>query len=362
MREQTAKPKSSKILMVSTDKAPGGIDVMVEVYEKALAQLGCETTTIGYSYAPVMQKPCASRVKRVFLPTFWRLGLRFNLPIRRKLQALIDEADIILFHTRSPLVRFAPLCKGKPVALIGHSGKITNISHIDYMITVSDDLRHTVLDKHKAFQHRPEAVFVLPNGLVTSPVFRADRALHQPLKIGGLGRFFPRKNLSMLIDLLSLSGQEKTQLLLCGTGAEEKKLMAQASRLGVRQRVSMPGWVHDLDKFFNDVDIFCVPSISESFGLVIIEAMAAGVPVITTPTAGGNMIIRHGENGLHIPHNDVQALADAIEHLRDDKRRANITRQARADFEKYYKFDVFCKNLGDILSAIMMADSNKRII
>lgn len=75
------------------------------------------------------------------------------------------------------------------------------------------------------------------------------------------------------------------------------------------------GYMEDVGKFMSSLDIFVLPSDCEPFGLVLIEAMARGVPVIGTNAGGVPEIITHGETGLLVPPQNPQALADAIYYL-----------------------------------------------
>jgi len=87
--------------------------------------------------------------------------------------------------------------------------------------------------------------------------------------------------------------------------------------------------------------------------------MAAGVPIITTPTACSDMIIRDGVNGLLVPSDNAAAFGDAIERLGDRGLRAKIITQARADFEAHYTFDAFCERLRAGLDSIFACEPLK---
>jgi glycosyltransferase involved in cell wall biosynthesis len=89
-----------------------------------------------------------------------------------------------------------------------------------------------------------------------------------------------------------------------------------------------------------DADLFVLPSRSEAFPNAVIEAMAAGLPVIATDVGGIPEIIRTGENGLLVPPGDPEALAHAIVGLMDQPGlAADLGRAARIDVERYYTLD-----------------------
>ena len=102
--------------------------------------------------------------------------------------------------------------------------------------------------------------------------------------------------------------------------------------------VEFPGFVA-LPGFFDHIDILLVPSWEEPFGIVLLEAMASGVPVIATNRGGPPHILASPDLGALLPPRDPQALADAIQALAaEDPRRWNIIRNARTHVEK--NFDV----------------------
>jgi len=129
---------------------------------------------------------------------------------------------------------------------------------------------------------------------VFSPQFR-DRP-PGPLRIGYVGRFTTEKNVRLLARLervLLAKGHEDFEIVLVGQGAEEKwlrKNMSKAQFTGV-----LTG--RDLSRAFANMDIFVFPSETDTFGLVILEALASGVPVVVTARGGPRFSVRHGQTG-----------------------------------------------------------------
>ena len=103
------------------------------------------------------------------------------------------------------------------------------------------------------------------------------------------------------------------------------------------ERVLFPGWREDLARLLPALDVFVSPSEDEPFGRVIVEAMAAGVPVIATDSGGKPEIVEHGETGVLVPQGDVEAMAEALYKLRhDEEMRKSLARAARrAAFERF---------------------------
>jgi rhamnosyl/mannosyltransferase len=135
------------------------------------------------------------------------------------------------------------------------------------------------------------------------------------------GRLFKTKGAHVLIEAVR---NLDCNLVLAGEGPELEPLKSLVGKLGVGDRVFFVGSQKKkrLKEFYNAAEVFCLPSISnqESFGLVLLEAMAAGKPVISTELGTGTTFInQHGETGLVVKPEDVDMLGEAIKRLMSDE-------------------------------------------
>jgi glycosyltransferase involved in cell wall biosynthesis len=144
--------------------------------------------------------------------------------------------------------------------------------------------------------------------------------------IGALGRLVPKKGFSDLLQALALLAQRgyRFEGRIGGSGPEERSLRMLSAHLRLIDHVSFPGWIEDKLAFFETVDLVCVPSREEPFGIVVLEAMAHGRAIIATDAAGPSEIIRDGVDGRLVPRAEPQALAAALADLLDrpERRRA----------------------------------------
>src|SRR6202034_4671627 len=97
--------------------------------------------------------------------------------------------------------------------------------------------------------------------------------------------------------------------VLAGEGEEEGALRDLAREKGLGEELRFAGWVTDKQAFFDSIDLFCLPSHHEPFGIVLLEAMAQGLPVVATASEGPSEILEAGEPGVLVPTNDAGALA-----------------------------------------------------
>jgi glycosyltransferase involved in cell wall biosynthesis len=149
-----------------------------------------------------------------------------------------------------------------------------------------------------------------------------------------IGRLIRRKALSDLLLALSRLKERRFRLLIIGEGPEEENLRDLAQRLGISAQVDFVGaiWGERKFQYLAAADMFVLPSIHEGFGLVFLEAMHCGLPVIASSSGGQTDFLEDGKTGFLIPVGDVQALAEAILRLAND---GGLCRQM-SEFNKEY--------------------------
>lgn len=166
-----------------------------------------------------------------------------------------------------------------------------------------------------------------------------------------LGRMTYYKGFDVLIEAAAqLSGD---CVVVVGGGGELLDTYRQeVERRGLGDRLHFIGRVPDDDiaAWFAAADVFCLPSIvrAEAFGVVLLEAMALGRPLVTTDIAGSGVpwVNRHGETGLTVPVGDARALASALEAVLADPTLAQrLGRGARARFEQCFTADVMVDSM-----------------
>jgi glycosyltransferase involved in cell wall biosynthesis len=181
----------------------------------------------------------------------------------------------------------------------------------------------------------PKMSCVIPNWVDTRKFVYAPHPLHHPATVGLLGQVSPHKGHDDAIEAIRALGIGY-RLLIAGKGEPDyqKELKKKSEGLPVEFAGFVP-----LPEFFAEIDILAVPSWEEPFGIVLLEAMAAGIPVVATNRGGPLDIIRTGIHGVLVPPRDPQGLANAIRKLiHDEGLRSSIVRQARTLVET--SFDI----------------------
>lgn len=141
----------------------------------------------------------------------------------------------------------------------------------------------------------------------------------QPVVLA-VARLEPQKGIADLLQAAVLVPE--ATFLLAGEGTERARLESMAKTLGVEGRVTFLGYRDDVPRLLANCDLFVLPSLYEGLPISVLEAMAAGKPVVATAIAGTDEAVCGGETGLLVPPADPPALAEAIRSMLSDPRRA----------------------------------------
>lgn len=156
----------------------------------------------------------------------------------------------------------------------------------------------------------PERFVVIPNAVDEASIVTSLRPVRDPqsiLRIGFVGRLDPVKNVPSLVH--AVRELERVELHIFGQGPDRQRI---ERAIDGDPKVTLHGTV-ERERAFSMIDVLCLPSSAEGFGLVLIEAMAAGVPVIASDIPGIRNVVEHDVTGLLF---DKSSLAAAIERVR----------------------------------------------
>jgi glycosyltransferase involved in cell wall biosynthesis len=125
-----------------------------------------------------------------------------------------------------------------------------------------------------------------------------------------------------LIEAMQELKHDGIRLELIGSGYELARVTNLIRSQGLEDFVALPGYVPSerLYAHYHRADIFVLPSLSESFGQVLLEAMSCGLPIVATTAGGIPETIRHGRNGLLVPPGDAAAIVEAVRWLANNSR------------------------------------------
>jgi glycosyltransferase involved in cell wall biosynthesis len=175
-----------------------------------------------------------------------------------------------------------------------------------------------------------------PNIETAPPVDRATLATPRDAKVFlTLSRLHPKKGLDTL--LTAMKNFHDAYVWLAGDGPLQASLEAQARELGVIDRVRFLGWRNDRSALLRAADVCVLPSRYEPFGTVILEAWAAGTPLVACRSDGPAAHIEDGVNGLLVPIDDTQSLATAMRRaINDEELRRRLIAQGYVAYVRGY--------------------------
>ncbi|MCU0684577.1 MAG: glycosyltransferase [Polyangiaceae bacterium] len=216
----------------------------------------------------------------------------------------------------------------------------------DHVVAVSEDLRASLA---RDFALRSRVIY---NG-VDGARFRHDPAARERLRreLGcAEGEFFigtgvvlsEQKGVSFLLGAARrvLALAPEARFAIAGEGPSRPELERRAAELGLGDRLRFLGYRRDIPEFLSAIDLYVLPSLWEGLPLSLLEALAAGKPVVATAVGGNAEIIEPGVNGWLVPARNEAALADAILRVRGDAAlRASAAVRGRERFERFFSVE-----------------------
>jgi len=364
-----------RILMLSWEYPPrviGGLATHVKHLTEELRKIGVEIIllTCNYPGAPETEKLGKMVVKRIEsytapTPDFASWVLLMNLTMEREAVKTVKEwGSIDLVHAHDwlvakPAITVKHLCRVPLISTIHsteqgrrnglHSDYQRMIHQIEWWLTYeswrviccSNYMREEVI---RFFNTPSDKIAVIPNGVDAARFesheclreFRSRYASDQEKIILYVGRLVPEKGANVLLGAMPrvLSSHPEAKVVVVGEGYYKEELMRIAGRLNISSKVYFTGYVDDwtLGSLYKCASIAVFPSLYEPFGIVALEAMASGIPVVVSDTGGLSEIVENNVSGLKVEPNNSEALSRAISYLLDNP-----------DFAEHLKQEAFKK-------------------
>ncbi len=335
------------VLNIMLGKRRGGLEQACLDYAEALAHGGMASITVTSPGAWVTGPLIDRQLNQHTLPNFGAWDPLAALALRRYARRV--GATAVICHGNRAWELTLRALKGRlPVTVAAHNYRGHHFVDADAVFCITDDVRQHLL-RH---QLPNERLFFAPN-MVRLPQAVTRGPFRSPPVIGSLGRLATVKGYDMFIEALALLKARGIafRAVLGGAGEEEASLRALAKKHAVP--IEFIGWVEDKHTFFADLDIFVLSSRSEPFGIVLIEAMAHEVPVVSFAVEGPREITADGVEALLVPPTDTTALADALVRLMADAPLASdLAANALAKVKRAYTLEAMAGRLKAALATI----------
>jgi glycosyltransferase involved in cell wall biosynthesis len=348
-------PSLHNIVLLCFSDSEGGLELTTLRMAEELQQRGASTLVVALPQSPLIQWavdkqimviPLKPKIKYGDILTARRLGMLLKQQ-KMELVIVMRSSDIHLavmaklWYPKLRVVFYQQMQSGINKRDLLHTWIY---SHLDLWMTLTESMRASVLEYTRM---NAEHVQVAHLGRDTNE-FHPDtfmqndarRMLHLPSKkiiVGMLGRLDQQKGQKELLHSVPLIQWQYPDVCFAiagdetkGTSGYKQELLNIVHALGIENAVNILPAMQDVRKFLASIDIFVMPSYSETYGLVLVEAMAMQKPVIATNAGGVPEIIRNGQDGLLIPPKSITALTGAIlYYLHDQQRRRKFAHNAR---------------------------------
>ncbi len=296
-----------------------------------------------------------SGIKVIYFPPiisiFKKLNYIFNIPRLKKIINDINP-DVLHAHYVSSYGVVGYLTKFHPLIISVWGSDIYDAPKnpiFKFFIKLALVKAEAVLSTSKTMVRQTQR-FVSNKEIVVTP-FGVELSKFYPTKkqdnskfIIGTARTLTRKyGIKYLIRAFSIFLKEvaNAQLVIVGNGPQKNELMNIAKKLGIEKSVKFLGFIrHDrLPKIIANMDVFCMPSIRESFGVAALEAQACSIPVISSNVGGLSETIIDGKTGFLVKPKDPYAIVDKCLFLyKNPVVRKNMGEEARKFVTKYYNW------------------------
>ena len=338
----------------------GGAEQVFIDYIRLLKNIGHENFAIIKNNAPYFSKLENLQIKTQKIAN--NFGYHDFLAIKKIKDFIVEnKIDVLIAHAGKSMVLAHKAIKkitNKKVILVAvnHSYNIKRSLCADLIFSVNKEIFFKTIDKKRT----PENSFVIYNGIDLEgfePNFiEYNFVKKSPIILGIIGRFHKAKGFDLVIEALKIlqkNSAQKIILKIAGTGEEMASLQKKVKDLNLENSVEFLGWIADSKDFFSQIDIFILSSRIETFGLVILEAMKFGKPIIATNCDGPKEILRHGIDGLLIDLKSSETLpnqiAKAVEKIiSDEELTNNLVKNSYQRLKNRFSFEILERMLSDI--------------
>ncbi|AQQ09293.1 GDP-mannose-dependent alpha-(1-6)-phosphatidylinositol monomannoside mannosyltransferase [Sedimentisphaera cyanobacteriorum] len=344
-----------KIVQCMFAKGKGGLEQVFVDHTKTLKAAGFEIFPICNCKGSYKENVAeAAGREPILISNTRKLNPFFGWKFARAVMQI--QPDIVFLHGNRAismcLSRFVKkkLPENTKICATTHNYRNKLFTGLDASLVISRDLE----EKLKCRAIPSERIFYFPNAVRLEPP--KEFHFHSPPVIGTMRRLHHEKGCDVLLKACGILKQRGIEfsLVVGGEGEQRQSLEDLCSELGIEDSVSLPGWVKNKEKFFSEIDIFCMPSRKEGLPVALLEAMSFGKPCITTNLPGPSEAINKNGGGIIIEKENPEKLADALEKIIiNEDFAAGLGQKARQTVRDEYSFEMQKKRLSDICERIV---------
>lgn len=341
-----------RILNIMLSARKGGIEQAAVDYAEALAHAGIDCLTV---VAPDAWCEGLLKAGNLNSLSFHQWG-DFDPFAPGRLRALARQfrPTHVICHGKRALRLAAKALKGRAtIVAVTHNYTFDAFHLADQAFAITADLAEAL-----AATGFPNASVHAMANLVRVPERTERRHWRNPPVIGAMGRLIEKKGFDVFIAALAILKQRGIafRAIIGGDGASREQLGRACTSAGLQDHLQFAGWVDDRGAFFEQIDIFALPSRHEPFGIVLLEAMAEALPCIATASEGPVAILSAPDAsgaGVLVANGDTMALADGLAGLLADAASARVMGEKAQDLVRaVYDLPVAAGRMASALNAM----------
>lgn len=304
------------VLNAMFSKVNGGLEQVFLNYIPALTQQGNHVIPVIHPQAEIIDLCPQEHLRTIH--NYNQYDLLAIYKLRKLIQK--EQVECIITHSYRAAYLFKKTRTHVPKIAVCHVQGHYNFG-TDAIIAITEPMRQDIINAGIPASR----VFTVPN-MIPMPQhlhYKEPKQRDVPV-IGVCARFVSMKGIDVFLCALAELKQRNVpfKAKIAGDGPEREQYEHLINRYKMEQDVRLLGWVHNKEPFYDNLDIFCLPSRTEAFGLVILESMMHSLPLVLTDLPGPREIIAQSDSALFVPSEDAIRMADALEHLIKDKERA----------------------------------------
>jgi glycosyltransferase involved in cell wall biosynthesis len=315
-----------KIINAMFAKGLGGIEQAFLDYTKALVLEDNQVVCVVHPKSEIIDKLeslSENYQKNIEIKKIPNLGY-WDFFAKLCLDCVVQKsgASVIITHGNrtSSLLRYGAKKNKIPLISVAHNYKIQPLLKADYIFSITNHLKSFIKDR--GFDS--SKISVIPNMIDVDKDFKPkanNSKSNDQVTIGVIARLIQKKGVDSFLKACSalISQGVNFNAIIAGCGEEAERLQKLRDELNLNKFVKFKGWVSNKDDFYKNIDIFCLPSLHEPFGIVILEAMKYHKPIVSSDTEGPSEILENGEDSLIFEKGHSGEMAIILKNLIESK-------------------------------------------
>jgi glycosyltransferase involved in cell wall biosynthesis len=337
-----------KIFNAMFSKVNGGLEQVFLNYTPTLTLQGNHVISIVHPQAEIL-KDCPQE-HLVTLHNFNQYDPVAIYKLRRLIQK--EQPDCIITHSYRAAYLFKKTLTKVPKIAVCHVK-----GHYDFgsdaIIAITEHMRQEIIRSGKP----AHTVFTVPN-MIHIPdhlVYKEPKEVDVPV-IGACARFVPLKGIDVFIEALAELKRRKVRFTakIAGDGKEKEHYQQLIHQHQLQNEITLLGWIEDRNSFYESLNIFCLPSREEAFGMVVLESMIHSLPMVLSDLSGPREIVDNSESALFVTPDNPISMADGIEQVINDKKMTKKLAENAFQRIQYYS----SRNVGPILQEVLYTVSD----